>query len=80
VGTDVETGEYGRDKSWNSEIVIDNQPKSGVRKQSLKKKGRYLAVRRTKQHAARRLGRAEEHKGRRGEIEKQQNQQPYIVW
>jgi hypothetical protein len=57
---DVETVEYGRDKSWNSEIVIDNQQKSGVRKQSLKKKGNYFAVRRTKQHAARRSGRAEE--------------------
>jgi hypothetical protein len=60
VRTDVETGEYGRDKSWNSEIVFDNQQKSGVRKLILKKSGHYFAVRRTKDHAARRSGRAEE--------------------
>jgi hypothetical protein len=30
-------GKYRREKYWDSEIVIDNQQKSGVREQSLKK-------------------------------------------
>jgi hypothetical protein len=50
-------GEYRTEKSWDSEIVIDNQQKSGVRKQSLKKKGHYFAARRTKEHVARRSSR-----------------------
>jgi hypothetical protein len=37
----------------NTHIVIDNQHKSGVREQSLKKRGRDFAARRAKEHAAR---------------------------
>jgi hypothetical protein len=47
-------GEYRREKYWDSEIVIDNQQKSGVREQSLKKRGHNFAVRTAKEHAARR--------------------------
>jgi hypothetical protein len=49
---DGQKGEYRREKSWDSEIVIDNQQKSGVREQSLKKRGHDFAARRAKEHAA----------------------------
>jgi hypothetical protein len=64
---DGQKGEYRREKSWDSEIVIDNQHKSGVREQSLKKRGHDLRVKAIAQ-------------SRRREIEKQQNQQSDIVW
>jgi hypothetical protein len=51
---DGQKGKYRREKSWDSEIVIDNQQKSGVSEQSLKKRGRDFAARRAKEHAARR--------------------------
>jgi hypothetical protein len=34
---DGQKGKYRREKSWDSDIVIDNQHKSGVHEQSLKK-------------------------------------------
>jgi hypothetical protein len=55
---DGQKGEYGRDKSWDSEIVIDNQQKAGVRKQSLNKKGNYFVARSMKDHTARRWSKA----------------------
>jgi hypothetical protein len=67
-------GEYGRNKSWGSEIVIANQQKSGVRKQSLKKRARFYG-----EESQEARGKAIK-QSRRGEIEKQQNQQSYIVW
>jgi hypothetical protein len=57
-------GRYRREKSWDSEIVNDNQQKSGVREQSLKKRGHDFAARRAKEHAARRQSRAEEERYR----------------
>jgi hypothetical protein len=51
---DGQKGKYRREKSWDSEIVIDNQQKSGVREQSRKKRGYDFAARREKEHAARR--------------------------
>jgi hypothetical protein len=51
---DGQRGKYRREKSWDSEIVIDNQQKSGVREQSLKKRGYDFAARRAREHAARR--------------------------
>jgi hypothetical protein len=51
---DGHKGKYRREKSWDSEIVIDNQQKSGVCEQSLKKRGHDFAARRAKEHATRR--------------------------
>jgi hypothetical protein len=45
---DGQKGEYGREKSWDSKVVIDNQQKSGVREKSLKKRGHDFAARRAK--------------------------------
>jgi hypothetical protein len=52
--------EYGRDKSWGSEIFIDNQQKSGFRKQSLKKKWHEFAARRGEPRSTRQGDRAEQ--------------------
>jgi hypothetical protein len=43
---DGQKGKYRREKSWDSEIVIDNQQKSGVREQSLKKRDHDFVPRR----------------------------------
>jgi hypothetical protein len=45
---DGQKGKYRREKYWDSKIVIDNQQKSGVREQSLKKRGHDFAARRAK--------------------------------
>jgi hypothetical protein len=49
---DGQKGKYRREKSWDSDIVIDNQQKSVVREQSLKERGYDFAARRAKEHAA----------------------------
>jgi hypothetical protein len=51
---DRQKGNYSRDKSWESEIIIDNQQKSGVREQSLKKRGYDFVARRAKELTERR--------------------------
>jgi hypothetical protein len=51
---DGQKGKYRREKYWDSEIVIDIQQKSGVRKPSLKKRGYDFAARRAMEHEARR--------------------------
>jgi hypothetical protein len=49
---DGQKGKYRRVKSWDSEIVIDNQQKCGFREQSLKKRDDF-AARRAKEHGDR---------------------------
>jgi hypothetical protein len=49
---DGQKGKYRREKSWDSEIVIDNQQKRVVREQSLKKGSYDFSARRAKEHAA----------------------------
>jgi hypothetical protein len=61
---DGQKGKSRRVKSWDSEIVIDNQQKSGVREQSIKNRAHDFTARRAKEHAARRWSRAEEERYR----------------